>query len=81
MHAAPTKYLPFIDFKKAVDRVWHAALWATMRKYNIGVNRVRGIEHLYDKATSAVLVNGRLGGMVLYHHWSQPGLFSLTHSI
>ena len=23
----------FIDFKKAFDRVWHAALWATMKKY------------------------------------------------
>ena len=26
-------YHVFIDFKKAFDRVWHAALWATMRKY------------------------------------------------
>ena len=32
-----------------------------MRKYNIGVNLVRAIEHLYDKATSAVPVNGTLG--------------------
>ena len=58
------KYLQhqdFIDFKKAFDRVWHAALWATMRKYNIGVNLVRAIEHLYDKATSTVLMNGTLG--------------------
>ena len=54
-------YHVFIDFKKAFDRVWHAALWATMRKYNIGVNFVRIIEHLYDKATSAVLMNGNLG--------------------
>ena len=22
----------FIDFKKAFDRVWHAALWATIKK-------------------------------------------------
>ena len=28
----------FIDFKKAYDRVWHEALWATMRKYNINVS-------------------------------------------
>ena len=27
-------YHVFIDFKKAFDRVWHAALWATMRLYN-----------------------------------------------
>ena len=32
-----------------------------MRKYNIGVNLVRAIEHLYDKATSAILMNGTLG--------------------
>ena len=50
-----------IDFKKASDRVWHAALWATMRKYNISANLVRTIEQLYDKATSAVQMNGSLG--------------------
>ena len=27
-------YHVFIDFKKAFDRVWHEALWATKRKYN-----------------------------------------------
>ena len=31
-------YHVFIDFKKAFDRVWHAALWATMKKYNISTN-------------------------------------------
>ena len=51
----------FIDFKKAFDRVWHAALWATMRKYNISANLVRTIELLYDKATSAVQINGSMG--------------------
>ena len=25
-------YHNFIDFKKAFDRVWHGALWHTMRK-------------------------------------------------
>ena len=54
-------YHVFIDFKKAFDRVWHAALWATMRKYNIGVNFVGTIYHLHDKVTSAVLMNGILG--------------------
>jgi len=54
-------YHVFIDFKKAFDRVWHAALWATMRKYNISANLIRVIEHLYNKATSAVLFNGTTG--------------------
>ena len=33
-------YHVFIDFKKAFDRVWHAALLATMQKYNISANLV-----------------------------------------
>ena len=37
-------YHVFIDFKKAFDRVWHEALWATMRKYNINITRA--IENL-----------------------------------
>ena len=54
-------YHVFIDFKKAFDRVWHAALWDTMRKYNISSNLVHTIEQLYDKATSAVQMNGSIG--------------------
>ena len=56
-------YHVFIDFKKAFDRVWHAALWATMQKNNISANLVRTteqLEQLYDKATSAVQMNGSL---------------------
>ena len=53
-------YHVFRDFKKAFDRVWHEALWATMRKYiNASINRA--IENLYDKALSAVLFNGSTG--------------------
>ena len=51
----------FIDFKKAFDRVWHAALWATMRTYNIHPTLVRTIEQLYSKAMSAVIMNGNVG--------------------
>ena len=54
-------YHVFIDFKKAFDRVWHEALWATMRKYNINASITRAIENLYDKAQSAVLFNGSTG--------------------
>ena len=51
----------FIDFKTAFGKVWHAALWATMRKYNIIANLVRTIKQLYDKATRAVQLNGSIG--------------------
>ena len=50
------QYHIFIYFKKAFDRVWHKAIWATMRKNNISANLVRTIEQLYAKATSAVQI-------------------------
>ena len=54
-------YHVFIEFKKAFDRVWHAALWATMRHFNINTNLIRMIQNLYDKATSAVYLNNSIG--------------------
>ena len=33
-------YHVFIDFKKAFDRIQHAALWAITKKYNIGANLI-----------------------------------------
>ena len=52
-------YHVFIDFKKDFDRVWHAALWATMKKY-ISTNLIQVIKNLYNKATSAALFNGNI---------------------
>ena len=40
-------YHVFVDIKKAFDRVWHAALWATMRLYKINSNLIRTIEYLF----------------------------------
>ena len=67
-------YQVFMDLKKAFDRVWHAALWATMKKYNISTNLIRVIKNLYDKATSAVLFNSSIGDLV-------PNNSSLTHPL
>ena len=53
-------YHVFIDFKKAFDRVWHAALWAIMKEYNISTNLIRVIKNLC-KATCAVLFNSSIG--------------------
>ena len=39
-------YHVFTDFQKAFDKVWHAALWATMKKYKISTNLIRVIENL-----------------------------------
>ena len=30
----------FIDIKNSFDRVWHAALWAPMKKYNISTKLI-----------------------------------------
>ena len=54
-------YQVFIDFKKAFGRVWHAALWATMKKYSISTKLIQVIKNLYNKATSAVLFNRSIG--------------------
>ena len=54
-------YYVFIDFKKAFDRVWHAALWATMKKYNNSTKLIQVIKNLYIKAISAVLFNSSIG--------------------
>ena len=51
-------YNVFIDFRKVV---WHAALWATVKKYNISTSLILVIKNLYDKATSAVLFNSSIG--------------------
>ena len=50
-----------MGFKEALDRVWRAALWATMKKYNISTNLIPVIKNLYDKTTSAVLFNSSVG--------------------
>ena len=34
-------YHVFTDLKKAFDRAWHAALWATTKKYIISTNLIQ----------------------------------------
>ena len=50
----------FIDFKTAFDRVWHAVLWATTKKYSISTNLNSVIKNRYDKATSIDLFNSSI---------------------
>ena len=74
-------YQVFIDFKKAFDRVWHAALWATMKKYNISTNLIQVVKNLYDKATSAVLFNSSAGGWFRTTVRVPTGMSTLTHPL
>ena len=48
-------------FQTSILQGMDAALWGTMRKYNINANLVRAIEHLYGKAISAVQMNCNTG--------------------
>ena len=50
-----------MHFKKAFDRVWLAALWTTMRLYNINDTLIRTIESLDNKATSAAYHDNNIG--------------------
>ena len=43
LHISRISTMSLIDFKKAFDKVWHEALWATMRKYNINASIIRAI--------------------------------------
>ena len=54
-------YHVFTDLKKAFDRAWHAALWATTKKYIINTNLIQVIKILYKKVTSVILFNGSIG--------------------
>ena len=54
-------YHVFIDFKKAFDKIWHATLCATRKKYNISTNLIQVIKNLYNKASSTVLFNSNIG--------------------
>ena len=66
-------YHVFVDLKKAFDRVWHAALWATMRLYNINDNLIRTIECLYNKASSAVYHDNNIGERLRTTTWVLQG--------
>ena len=51
----------FVDFKKTFDKVWHAAVWSTMKLYNINADLIEVIESLNSKATSTVYYNDSVG--------------------
>ena len=74
-------YHVFIDFKKAFDRVWHAALWATMRKYNISANPVRTIEQLYDKGYKCSPDEWQHRRMAQNNSRSKAKMSSVTHPL
>ena len=69
-----------MEFKKAFDRVWHAALWSTVKLYNINANMIKVTESLYSKATSAVSYNGSVGEWFRATVGSQTRMSAFTYS-
>ena len=54
----------FIDFKKAFDRVWHEALWASMHHYQMPKDLIEVISKLYADSTGTVLTAGQLSRQI-----------------
>ena len=54
-------YHVLVVLKKVFDRVWHAALWATINHYNVIVYTIRVIRNLHNQTSSAVYLNGDIG--------------------
>ena len=51
----------FIDYKKAFDCIWHAALFQVLDHYGIPTKLCNLIANLYNRAVSAVKCNGHIG--------------------
>ena len=53
-----------LDFSNAFDRIAHEYLFQALRQYALPESLVTGIAQMYEGATSAVQVNGRLYGPI-----------------
>ena len=68
-------YHVLIDFKKAFNRVWHAALQAIMKKYDISMTPYPS----HQKPRSPLQQQHRR--LVLNNSWSPTGMSTLTHPL
>ena len=56
-------YNVFIDCKRAFDRLWHKALWSTLRLYNINANLIQVLKTSTTRPlVQSSLINGGIGG-------------------
>ena len=74
-------YHVFIDFKKAFDRVWHEALWTTMRKYNINASIIRAIQKSVWQGTECSPVQWQHRRMVPNYSRSSTKVSTLTNPL
>lgn len=57
-------YLLFIDFEKAFDKLWHAAIWQTLTHFGLPDKIKALIKLLYLSPTCCVLHNGHLSNSI-----------------
>ena len=74
--SVPTKKLSHAAWYLPLTRVWHTALWATMRKYNISAN-LAALWQGY-KCSQGEWQHGR---MVQNNNWSKIKISSITHPL
>ena len=56
-------YHVFIDCKRAFDRLWHKALWSTLRLYNINANLIQVLKTSTTRPlVQTSLINGGIEG-------------------
>ena len=64
-YASPTIHIPCLHrFQEDIDRLCHAAPWASMKKDNISHNLVCSNASIYSNTTSDVFYNGSIGEWV-----------------
>ena len=52
-------FLNFVDYRKALNRLWHDAIWAVLRTYGIDENIMRALGLLNAKSTNKVRVGAK----------------------
>ena len=73
-------FIDFNLFKKAFNRVWHAALWATMRLYNINDKPDQNHRMPLQQGDQRSL-SWQHRKMVSNHNWSAPRMSALPHPL
>jgi hypothetical protein len=63
-HASAPLYCCFLDLEGAFDRVPRSLLWQALRRLGVHGAMLRAIQSLYDGATVAVNIGGRMGASV-----------------
>ena len=66
-------YTCFVDFKKAFDSVWHAALFRKLENKGINGNFLEIIKSIYDLTECAVKINGKATKYFRYEKGVQQG--------